>query len=198
MTASIVGQAADRITLTESNLATISNGDVVYALVDHYVSALGSVLGLYRSAAGAGDRSARSFILGGLRKAVEGTDINLPTGVRVTRFRVWLLEPYAQRVNYSGFTASLNGQSLATSKRSGSGTEGRYLDIDLTRRADLAMSGAKNVVEVQAREEARDGEGGAVVYRTSFVILIGGPPGRAVGVERPAISCQSIPAVVDP
>lgn len=137
-------------------------------------------------------------ILGGLRKAVEGTDINLPTGVRVTRFRVWLLEPYAQRVNYSGFTASLNGQSLATIKRSGSGTEGRFLDIDLTRRADFSMSGAKNVVEVQAREEAREGGAGAVVYRTSFVILVGGPPGRAAGIERPAISCQSIPAAVDP
>lgn len=138
-------------------------------------------------------------ILGGLRKAVDGADISLPTGVRVTRFRVWLLEPYAQRIGYSGFTASLNGQSLATIKKSGSGIEGKFLDIDLTRRADLALSGAKNVIEVQAREEAREGGGGAVVYRASFVILFGGPPGgRVGGGERPAISCRSIPAAVDP
>jgi len=134
----------------------------------------------------------------GLRRAIDSPDIHVPAGLVVSRFRVWLLDPYAQRINYSGLMASLNGQSLATIKTSGSGSEGKYLDIDLTRRPDLIIKGGKHVVEVQARETIQGGSVSGVVYRTSFVLLVGPNRGGGGGREQPSISCQSILAPIDP
>jgi hypothetical protein len=134
----------------------------------------------------------------GVIRAVDRPDIQIPAGVAVTRFRVWLLDPYAQRVNYSGLTASLNRQSLPAGRASGSGREGRYLEIDLTRHPGLALKTGKNVVEVQAREVIQGDSVGGIVYRTSFVLLVGASGGAGVGSGQPSVVCLSIPAPGDP
>src|SRR5262249_14168591 len=66
--------------------------------------------------------------------------------------KLWLLDPYAGRVNYSGFKASLNGKSLGTVTKPMSGAHGKFLDIDLRQNPDLRLVSGKNVIEVTARE----------------------------------------------
>ena len=133
----------------------------------------------------------------GIRRAVDGPDLHLPAGVVVSRFRVWLLEPYAQRIEYSGLTASLNGQSLATLRR-GSRRDGKFLEIDLTLRPDLIIRGGKAAVEVQAREITDQEAGSRMVYRTLFLLLIGSHGGGGNERNPLSITCRSVPAPVDP
>ena len=134
----------------------------------------------------------------GVIRAVDRPDIQIPAGVAVTRFRVWLLEPYAQRINYSGLTATLNRQSLPVGRTSGSGKEGKYLEIDLTRHAGLAIKAGKNVVEVRAREDIEGESVGGLVYRSSFVLLAGSSGRVEVAGGQPSVVCHSIPASGDP
>ncbi len=132
-------------------------------------------------------------IKSGMRKAVDEVDFHIPAGVEVTRFRVWLLEPYGQNIGYNNFTVFLNGASLTKLARKQSDSNGKYLIIDLKGHPDLALKADKNVIEVRAREADTD-----TVYRASFILL---PATRGIPqTKRDAVqvTCQEVTASTDP
>jgi uncharacterized caspase-like protein len=129
----------------------------------------------------------------GIHRARDGVDLSIPDEFSLTSFRLWLLEPYDGRIDYGGFTARLNGQSLATVGEKGSRIFGKFLDVDLTQSRHLAMKPGKNVIEVTARDSESN-----IIYRAAFVLLSGyrrddSPP--PAGAE---IVCQSKAATLDP
>lgn len=131
----------------------------------------------------------------GLIEAMKTTDVFIPPGKPINRVRLWLLNPYASRVNYGGFKASLNGKSLATVAKPMSGTRGNFLDVDLRVNPDLRLAPGKNVIELTARES----ESGRT-YRCSFVLQPGASNAAKPVVETVAaeIRCEAIPAPEDP
>lgn len=131
----------------------------------------------------------------GLMEAIKTTDVFIPVGKQITRLKLWLLNPYADRVSYSGFKATLNSKSLATVAKPLSGLHGKFLDVDLRVNPDLRLTSGKNVVEVTARES----ESGRI-YRCSFVLLPGaGNPAKATAESVIAeIRCETILAPEDP
>lgn len=131
----------------------------------------------------------------GVIDATKTIDVAIPPGVQITRARIWLLEPYASRVNYSGLKASLNGKSLAIVARPMSGANGKYLDIDLRLHPDLRLGPGKNVLEITARETESGG-----TYRCSFVLLPGSRAVLKTGAESAPeeIKVESILATNDP
>lgn len=132
----------------------------------------------------------------GLLEAAKHTDVSIPPGKQITRLKLWLLNPYADRVRYSGFKASLNNKSLATVAKAGAGTHGMVLDVDLRQTPDLRLGPGKNVIEVTARED----ETGRT-YRCSFVLLPGKgdkSPGSAPESVIAEIRYETIPATEDP
>src|SRR5262245_10638150 len=102
----------------------------------------------------------------GLMEATKTIDVAIPPDKQITRLKLWLLDPYAGRVNYSGFKASLNSKSLGTVAKPLSGAHGKYLDIDLRQNPDLRLTPSKNVIEVTAQEREL-----GRTSRTFFVIL---------------------------
>ena len=131
----------------------------------------------------------------GLIEAMKTTDVFIPPGKQITRLKLWLLNPHADRVSYSGFKASLNGKSLATVVKLLSGAHGKFLDVDLRLNPDLRLAPGKNVIELTARES----ESGRT-YRCSFVLLPGAgnaakPAAEPVVAE---IRCEAIPVPEDP
>lgn len=131
----------------------------------------------------------------GLMEAVKTTDVFIPPGKRITRLKIWLLNPYADRVSYSGLKASLNGKSLATVVKPLAGSHGKFLDVDLRINPDLRLAPGKNVIEITARES----ESGRL-YRCSFVLLPGkgGLPASSAESISAEIRCESIPIAEDP
>jgi hypothetical protein len=131
----------------------------------------------------------------GVIDAVKTIDVPIPSTPTITRVKLWLLEPYASRVNYSGFKASLNSKSLGVVAKPMAGANGKYLDIDLRLHPDLRLGPGKNVIEVTARET----ESGRT-YRCSFVLLRGsGPVLKSGGDGSPEdIRVESILAPEDP
>src|SRR5262249_1033345 len=131
----------------------------------------------------------------GLMEATKTINVPIPSGKQITRLKLWLLNPYAGRVNYSGFKASLNSKSLGTVAKPLSGAYGKFLDIDLRQNPDLKLIPGKNVVEVTARES----ESG-MTYRCSFVLLPSSEGEQMLGTE-PAfteIHCESLLTPEDP
>ena len=88
----------------------------------------------------------------GLLEAAKITEVFIPPGKQITRLKLWLLNPYADRVTYSGLKASLNGKSLAIVAKPLSGTHGKFLDVDLRQHPELRLLLSKNVVEITAYE----------------------------------------------
>ncbi len=129
----------------------------------------------------------------GIRKAVDGADIFIPPGNTISGFTLWLLEPYAQRAGYSGFTAFLNGQSLNVIGTKGSGTDGISLKINLAGRTGFKIRDDKNVIEVRARDAETN-----TIYRTTFVLLSKMPVKSPESRGRRQIECRSILATADP
>lgn len=129
----------------------------------------------------------------GLIEAAKTTDVFIPPGKQITRLKLWLLNPYADRVSYSGFKASLNGKSLATVARPLSGAHGKFLDVDLRVNPDLRLASGKNVIELTARES----ESGRA-YRCSFVLLSGAAAKLVGGAVAAEIRCEIILSPEDP
>ncbi|HMV47669.1 MAG TPA: caspase family protein, partial [Blastocatellia bacterium] len=94
-------------------------------------------------------------------------NISIPAGRSITRIKLWVLEPYADRVGYN-ISALLNDQALSSVSKTGSGLKGKYLDINLLQNPNIKLKTGKNTLEVMARE-ARSG----ITYRCSFVLMLG-------------------------
>lgn len=94
-------------------------------------------------------------------------NISIPAGQSITRIKLWVLEPYAERVGYN-ISASLNDQALSTVSKTGSGLKGKFLDVDLRRNPNIKLKPGKNTLEVTAREGLS-----GIAYSCSFVLLTG-------------------------
>ena len=103
----------------------------------------------------------------GLLHAATTTDVFIPPGRAITRFRLWVLNPYAGRIG-SRISARLSNQSLGIVGQTGSGRYGNYFEVDLRQNPDLHLSSGQNVIEVMAEE--RDPK---LIYRCSFVLWPG-------------------------
>lgn len=135
----------------------------------------------------------------GLLPASAHLEIPVPSKPVITRIKVWVVQPFADRVSYSRMQATLNGKSLSVKK--GSGLAGHFLDIDLRNNPTVVWDSAKNVLEVTAQEAK-----GNLTYRCSFVILPGN--GSSAAARKPnntlaegcssEIRVETIPAPEDP
>ncbi len=103
----------------------------------------------------------------GILPAEAHFDISIPAGQSITRIKLWVLEPYAERVGYN-ISASLNDQALSTISKTGSGLKGKFLDVDLRRNPNIKLKPGKNTLEITAREGLS-----GIAYRCSFVLLTG-------------------------
>ncbi|HKX27422.1 MAG TPA: caspase family protein [Blastocatellia bacterium] len=101
----------------------------------------------------------------GLLKAESVTDVMIPAQTKITRLKLWLLQPYNLRFGYQ-IKAFLNGQALAIVSQRHSGVWGNFLDVDLRQHPNLQLTGDKNVLEVTAYESESK-----LTYRASFVLL---------------------------
>ena len=102
-----------------------------------------------------------------LNLATNSLEVRFPTSVAITRLKVWLLNPYAERVKYGGLKASLNNKSLGIVSEVRSGSQGKFIDIGLGQNPDFQLVAGKNVLEVTALDDA------GVTYRCMFVLLPG-------------------------
>ncbi len=101
----------------------------------------------------------------GLLQASVHKVIEVKPGQTITRIKLWVLPPFAERVRYQ-INAQLNDQSLSSISQKKRGAEGYFLDIDLRQNPNLVWKKDSNRLEVTAVD-------GRVTYRCSFIFLSG-------------------------
>ena len=111
----------------------------------------------------------------GILPAGAHLEIPVPAKPPITRIKVWVVPPFADRVGYRGINVMLNDQSLSTVTKKGSGTAGIFLDVNLSSNPNLQWKTDKNVLDVTAQEEK-----GNTIYHCTFVLL----PGKSSSVTR--------------
>jgi hypothetical protein len=108
----------------------------------------------------------------GLLRAKHITDVPIPPGSVVTRFRLWVVNPYASLVGYriyaELFGPSRQGKALSIVGMKQSGKYGNFFDVDLRQKPDIRLNSGKNIIEVRATESVSQ-----ITYRCSFVLLAG-------------------------
>ncbi|MBI1764739.1 MAG: caspase family protein [Acidobacteria bacterium] len=121
-------------------------------------------------------------------------DVTFPTDRLITRLKLWVVTPYAERISYGHISAKLNDVSLGPVAKPRAGLHGTFLDIDLRLQPTIKLLNGKNRIEILAQED-RTGK----TYRCSFVLL----PGKVNAAATPeapdtTIRCSEALAPADP
>ena len=122
-------------------------------------------------------------------------DVTFPADRLITRLKLWVVSPYAERISYGHISAKLNDISLGPVAKPRAGLQGTFLDIDLRLQPTIKLLNGKNRIEILAQED-RTGK----TYRCSFVLLPGKVNNVIAAPEAPdtTIRCTEAPAPADP